>query len=261
MSELPEAQESRMERIMKFLHTKKRKAPEYIKRYTSTPEIVSVEGNIGSGKTKILRHLFTTVNTGPRHRDIFVIYDTTSDADKIFTSEGPLIELFYGNKTKYGFMYIVAQITVYRSKIREIIRDCIDIKYIICERSITSIFILAQSLHHQGHLTRLEIQVIEELCKDPTLDFLNPKRSFYIDTNLTSCLERIKKRVEADRSSKRNQLQGEKRINLAYLAGYKRFLCESTLIRSAIRIDGDTTDRKERETIVPDILHQLQQRL
>ena len=257
--EAPESQEARMERIMKFLHTKKRKATSYLKRYPSTPEVVSVEGNIGSGKTKLLRQLCTAVNTGPRRRDIYVIYDTTSIAEKIYTTEGIISELYYENKKKYAFMYIIAQITVFRSRIKEIIRDCMDIKYILCERSIPSIYALAQTLHSQGHLTALELQVIDELCKDPTLDFLNPKRAFYVDTNPTICLSRIGKRVESDKRSNRRQFQGQRRINLGYLAEYKRFLSASPLIMSVITVNGDSIEHKERDTIILDMLHQLQE--
>jgi len=258
-NEQPIEQELRMERIMKFLLTKKRKVPDHIKRYTSIPEIISIEGNIGSGKTKILRQLFKTVSTGPRRRDVFVIYDTTETDDLASPSEGRLSELFYGNKTRYAFMYIVAQITTFRSRIKEVIRDCIDVKYIICEKSIHSLHILAQMLHHQGHLTTLEAQVIDELCKDTTLDYLNPKRSFYLDTSITTCLDRIIRRVEADRRAATRQIQGEKNIDHAYLAEYKRFLDDSLLVRSATIIDGDLSDRRDRDILVTDILDQLQE--
>ena len=259
-SELPEAQESRMQKIIKFLLTKKRKAPEYIKRYTNTPEILSVEGITGAGKTNILRHLFTAIHTGPRHRDVFVLYDSTNEADRIFSAEGQLLDLFYTNTTEFGFMHLVSQITMLRTRLKEIIRDCIDVKYIVCERSISSIFILAQALHELGHLTALELQVIEEMCEDPTLDYLKPKRAFYIDTDVITCIERIRKRVQAEkRGSSRPQKQGERHITAQYLIKYKDKLDQSLLIKRSMRIDGNQTDRKERDGIVPYIIQQLQE--
>jgi len=259
-SELPEARESRMEKIVKFLHTKKRKTPEYLKRYTNTPEILSIEGITGSGKTNILKHLFTAINTSPRHRDVFVIYDTMNEADRISTAEGQLEDLFYKDKTEFGFMYLVAQITIIRTRLKEITRDCVDVKYIVCERSISSLLILAQALNELGHLTALELQIIEEMCNDPTLSYLKPKRTFYIDTDVITCIERIRKRVLSEkRGSARPQKQGEKYISAQYLIKYKDKLDQSPLIRGSMKIDGNQMDRKERDTIVPYIIQQLQE--
>merc|ERR1711898_84840 len=93
--------------------------------------LISIEGNIGSGKSTILKLLKQKSD-----KSIIFIDEPVSEWQTIKDSSGKnILELFYANKQRYSFTFqILAYITRLR-KILDVIKNNQD-KIIIMERSI-----------------------------------------------------------------------------------------------------------------------------
>ena len=165
--------------------------------------IISVEGNIGSGKStilNILRKKYENVNK------IIFVDEPVSEWNEIKDEGKSILELFYGNKEKYSFAF---QILAYITRLRKLLKalDEEGDKVIICERSIyTDKHVFAKMLYQQKFINEIEWQTYNywfDTFKDKTkLDTI-----IYVNTAPEVCFERIKKRNRT----------GESDIPLEYL--------------------------------------------
>lgn len=163
--------------------------------------VISIEGNIGSGKSTILNILKSKLS------DVIFINEPVDEWFKIKDkSNRNMLELFYDDKNKYSFVF---QITAYITRLRkliEILKDNND-KIIICERSIyTDKYVFAKMLYQDNFINDIEwnsynywFDTFKEISK---LDGI-----IYVNTKPNICFDRIKKR-------NRN---GESNISLDYL--------------------------------------------
>lgn len=150
--------------------------------------IISIEGNIGSGKSTILKQL-------KNYTDNIVYIDEPVDEWESIkdSNNNSILELFYANQEKHAFNF---QILAYITRLRLII-NAIKInknKIIICERSIfTDKYVFAKMLFDQNKISDIEwktynywFSTFEEITR------LNG--IIYVDTNPETCFKRIKKR-------------------------------------------------------------------
>lgn len=165
--------------------------------------IISIEGNIGSGKSTILNLLR---NKYKGNENVVFVDEPVSEWNEVKDGEKSILELFYNDKEKYSFAFqILAYITRLR-KLLEALDGPIE-KTIICERSIfTDKFVFAKMLYQQNFINEIEWKSYNywfDTFKEKTkLD-----RIIYINTDPNICLERIKKRNR----------DGESDISLEYL--------------------------------------------
>ena len=121
--------------------------------------IISVEGNIGSGKSTILKAL------RERYQDIYgvpIVYvdEPVSQWEEIKSKDGKnMIELFYANPSKYAFsfqmMAYISRFTLIKNAVQEN-PNCI----ILTERCLLSdCEVFASMLHDQGHLLDEEFTI------------------------------------------------------------------------------------------------------
>jgi len=163
--------------------------------------IISIEGNIGSGKSTILKQL-------KNYSDDFVYVDEpVSEWQSIKDSNNKnILELFYQDQKKYSFSF---QILAYITRLRSLLTV---IKYnpnkiIICERSIyTDKHVFAKMLYEQNKIEEIEWKTYNYWF-DTFKEITKLSGIIYINTNPETCFERIKKR---DRN-------GESTIPLEYL--------------------------------------------
>ena len=159
--------------------------------------IVSIEGNIGSGKStvlEILREYFKD------NKKVFFVDEPVAEWNNVRDGDKTILELFYENKEKYSFSF---QILAYITRLRKLL-NAIDDKsneIIICERSIyTDKFVFAKMLYQQGYINEIEWQSYNywfDTFKEKT----NVDSIIYINTEPNICFDRIKKRNRNGESS------------------------------------------------------------
>ena len=150
--------------------------------------IISIEGNIGSGKSTILKQL-------KNYSDDFVYVDEpVSEWQSIKDSNNKnILELFYQDQKKYSFSF---QILAYITRLRSLLTV---IKYnpnkiIICERSIyTDKHVFAKMLYEQNKIEEIEWKTYNYWF-DTFKEITKLSGIIYINTNPETCFERIKKR-------------------------------------------------------------------
>ena len=159
--------------------------------------IISVEGNIGSGKSTILNILRKKYENNDR---VIFVDEPVSEWDDIKKDGKSILELFYGDKNKYSFSF---QILAYITRLRKLLSALEegDDKIIICERSIyTDKYVFAKMLHQQNYINEIEWQTYNywfDTFKDKTkLDTI-----IYVDTLPDICYDRIKKRNRTGESN------------------------------------------------------------
>jgi deoxyadenosine/deoxycytidine kinase len=167
------------------------------------PKIISLEGNIGSGKS-------TLINLLKEHyivnKDIIFLHEPVEEWNSIKDHNNiNILTKFYENQKKYSFAF---QIMAYISRLN-LLKNTIK-KYpkciIITERSLnTDRYVFAKMLYDSGFLEDVEYQIYLKWFES-FIEF-NIDKTIYIKTTPNICYERI---------SIRNRT-GENKINIEYL--------------------------------------------
>lgn len=152
--------------------------------------ILSIEGNIGSGKSTFLNLLKEKYKNNIKFVD-----EPVTDWLKVNTKDNKnLIENFYENKKRYGYLF---QNFAYITRIRRLydaIFNCEE-QIIITERSVESDrYLFAELLEEDGAINKMEKQ-----CYDYWYNFLNLKidHFIYINTSVENCMKRIEERARS----------------------------------------------------------------
>lgn len=172
--------------------------------------ILSVEGNIGSGKSTILNYLKDN-NENP---NVIFLKEPVDKWEQIKDMEGKtILENFYQDSTKYAFMFQIMAFATRMQLLKYTIKNNPHCKMIICERSILADQqVFASMLHQDGLIDHMGISIYTTLANNYLKDFpLNG--IIYIDAEPDVCIKRIEKR-------NRN---GEAGIELSYLQKCKKY--------------------------------------
>jgi len=156
--------------------------------------IISIEGNIGSGKSTLVKDLQKHfINKDIKNDKVVFLQEPVDIWNTIRDEEGSVIEHFYKDQEKYSFPF---QMMAYISRLA-LLRDTIK-KYpnsiIITERSLyTDKYVFAKMLYDNKKINEISYQIylkwFDEFIKDL------PKHEFiYIKTSPEKCEQRIKKR-------------------------------------------------------------------
>ena len=155
--------------------------------------IVSVEGNIGSGKSTFLNQLKQYTKKFKRS-DIVFVQEPVDEWNNIKDSTGQnILEKFYADQEGYSFSFqIMAYITRLR-KLLDAIKNNSD-KIIICERSLeTDKYVFAKMLYDSKKMREID-WVIYNYWFDSFLEEVKTDMIIYINTSPDNCYKRIKKR-------------------------------------------------------------------
>lgn len=147
-------------------------------------KIFVVEGNIGAGKTTILKELEKAI---PR---CAVLYEPVERWKNV--NGGNLLDKFYSNPQRWAFTFELESMA---SKVRELKRLLnSEAEVIIMERSIFSDKAFQTVSFLSNKLSSMETSLLDDLRKDFMYDYPSINAVFYLDVDPKVCLERIKKR-------------------------------------------------------------------
>lgn len=190
---------------------------------SSYPFIVSLEGNIGAGKSTIIEKLQQIYGCD----DSWKYFGDLADAKIVFMKEPvdvwtsirdsvtgeSIFEKFYKDSKTYSFAFQVMVYNTHLEAFRKVVRDNPDCVLLICERSIDAgRHIFAEMLRDDGMIDDVSFQVYKRLVESTANEF--PLDAImYLDVAPTVCLERIGKRAR----------EGEDGIPLEYLEKCDRY--------------------------------------
>lgn len=167
-------------------------------------KIVSIEGNIGSGKSTILKQLKDYLKD---NKNIIFLQEPVEQWEKIRDkNDVSIISKFYANQEKYSFafqmMAYISRLSMLKSKMEENPNSII-----ITERCLnTDRYVFAKMLYDSGKLEDVEYQIYLKWF-DHFIDCQKIQQVVYLRTEPTICHHRI---------NKRNR-DGESNISIEYL--------------------------------------------
>jgi len=188
-------------------------------QFTTVPIIVSIEGNIGSGKSTILDALEKHMRNGPSHgplsqRVCFIkepvnMWESIKDGE---TGEN-ILQKFYTDQARYAFPFQIMACATRLFMLRKTIRENPDCEIIVCERSLEADkHIFAKMLFDEGKIEDVNYQIYNLFYKEYEYEF-GLSGIVYINSSAKISYERIAKRSR----------DGESGIPLEYLQKCKDY--------------------------------------
>ena len=173
-------------------------------------KIISIDGNIGSGKSTLMGELKTYFSS---NKNVVFLKEPVDEWETIKDENGiTILEKFYENPTKYGFSF---QIMAYISRL-DVIRK--EIKknpnaIFISERSLfTDKLVFAKMLFDSGNIELVNYKIYLQWFNTFAEDFPVSK-VIYVNTDPEICHMRIEKRSRT----------GESNIPLEYLQNCHKY--------------------------------------
>jgi len=183
--------------------------------------IISIEGNIGSGKSSVIKEL------KKKYKQFYYLEEPVDSWTSVKDDNGKtILDLFYGDNTRWAYTF---QNLAYITRVKQILAIKDKYEYIVMERSIfTDRNVFARIMEQDGHINKIEKglydQWFEFLNKDVKVDGY-----IYIKADPKTSLERIRKRNR----------QGEENITLEYLEKLHKAHNEWLIQENTTNIDGN----------------------
>ena len=161
----------------------------------SEPRFISIDGNVGSGKSTFVDLFKNRVNGNENY---LFVQEPVLEWEAIKNKDGKsMIELFYGNQNKYAFTF---QMMAYISRLA-ILKDALrtakekGVKYIVSERSVdTDRNVFAKMLHDDDKMEDVE-HAIYNRWYDCFLEEVSIDHRVYIKASPQLCHQRVKNRA------------------------------------------------------------------
>ena len=155
-------------------------------------QIISIEGNIGSGKSTLISCLKTFYDT-----NVYFLEEPVNDWVEIKDTDGKnIIEKFYENQETYSFSFQMMAYISRLSVLKKAIEYCKlkNIKLIICERSLqTDKNVFCKMLHDSKKIEDVNFQIYNKWFDEFITEI--PKIYYiYVKTKPDTALKRVKKR-------------------------------------------------------------------
>lgn len=171
--------------------------------------IISIDGNIGSGKSTVLKHLRERLS---ENKNFVFVDEPVKEWSKIEHNGVTILEQFYGNTEKYSFsfqmMAYITRLNMLKTAVKENPKAII-----ITERCLyTDKFVFAKMLYDQKQINDYEYQIYNKWF-DEFISDLPEHKFFFINSNPTKSKERITKRKRA----------GEDNITIEYLLACEQY--------------------------------------
>ena len=156
------------------------------------PDIYTIEGNVGAGKTTFLKSLQETCGSG-----IVVLFEPVDEwmSFKPKGGDKSIFELFYEDRKKYGFVFQMMALQSRFEFLQKTMEENKD-KIIVCERSfLTDCEIFAKLNNDEGNISDVEFAVYKK-WHEFFMQVLKPniKGLVYLRVEPDICKERIIKR-------------------------------------------------------------------
>lgn len=163
--------------------------------YKPKPLFISIQGNIGSGKSTIIKNLkeYFDKELAQSQLTVCFLQEPVDIWETIKNKEGKsMVELFYSNQEKYSFAFQMMAYISRLSILKKAIKENYDI--IISERSLTTDKnVFAKMLFDSGKIEDIEYQIylkwFEEFQNDIRDEYV-----IYIKTNPETAFYRVNKR-------------------------------------------------------------------
>ena len=168
--------------------------------------LVSIEGNIGAGKSTLIQTLQEKYKD---RSDILFIQEPIDIWNTIQDNKGKnILQYFYENLGKYAFAFQIMAYTTRLNLIKETIQNASKkVKVIVMERSLEADSnIFAKMLFEEGVMNTIEYQIYNLMGKDNWNDY-GVDGIIWLRTEPEECYSRIQHRNR----------EGEQDINLEYL--------------------------------------------
>ena len=155
--------------------------------------VISIEGNIGTGKSTFITNLKSYFEKNNIENVIF-LQEPVDEWLNIKDKEGNhIIEKFYADKKKYSFSFQMMAYISRLSNIKKILKEKQDV-IIISERSLfTDKNVFAKMLYDDNQIEEIEYTIYNKWFND-FIDDIPFKSIIYLRTTPEICFERIKKR-------------------------------------------------------------------
>lgn len=149
--------------------------------------ILSIEGNIGSGKSTIIEYLKNNIND----KNIIFLPEPVDEWEKIKdNNNNTVLQNFYADQKKYSFAF---QMMAYISRLN-LLRNTIKKnpnKIIITERSLfTDKYVFAQMLYDANNMNEIEYQIYNNWFES-FLDLAPISKMIYLKTDPKISFQRI----------------------------------------------------------------------
>ena len=166
------------------------------------PRIISLDGNIGVGKTPLLDHI------QKRFPDIIIVKEPVDVWTHLKDEQGSsLLELFYKDKRRYAFTFQQAAMLSRLLLLQKAVAEAKPGSLILTERSVlTDRFVFAEMLKASGDLSKLEKDLYDQWYNAFAAQ-LPIAGIVYITTSVDTAFERIQTRAR----------EGEATISKEYL--------------------------------------------
>ena len=191
---------------------------------TKYPEIISIDGNIGSGKSTFLDYLIEYFKDDPT---VVILKEPVDKWSALMDPDTnmSLLESYYGNPITFAFPFQMYVLQTLIEAINQVYLNHPQCQTIICERSIASSRdVFARMLHSHEIMNPLEYQVyLNAFSMIPHIEQYMPSKIFYLSLSAYDCHERVQIRNR----------QGEEDITMDYLEEcekyFERWLHEITI--------------------------------
>ena len=151
------------------------------------PKIISIEGNIGAGKTTLFNKL-EDANTDP---SILFVSEPVNQwlSFRNPSSNETILSAYYKEQEKYAFPFQTMALMTRLSQLNRIIDSNPDVKLIITERSLQSDYeVFAQMLYKAQKMNTILYSIYQQIYKDFAKLPLNGV--FFVNTDSLTCFER-----------------------------------------------------------------------
>jgi len=169
--------------------------------------VISIEGNIGSGKSTLINYLKMHLGTHLKNEDIVFLPEPVAEWETIRDTSGKtMLENFYEDQKKYSFPFQIMAYATRRALIQNAIRNNPN-SIIITERCLrTDRQVFLQMLYDTNLIESMMYQIYIKLF-DTSADDCPIDRTIYISATSDICHDRICKRNRS----------GENNISIDYL--------------------------------------------
>ena len=154
-------------------------------------QLISIEGNIGSGKSTILKLLKEKFNTDS---NIIFLQEPVEEWEKIKDKNNEtIISKFYENQEKYSFAFQMMAYISRLSILQKAIRSNPE-AIILTERCLnTDRYVFAKMLYDSGKLEEVEYQIYLRWF-DHFINTIDVHKTIYLKTDPSICYHRVNKR-------------------------------------------------------------------
>jgi deoxyadenosine/deoxycytidine kinase len=172
------------------------------------PLIISIEGNIGTGKSTLLDNLKKVLD-----KNIIVIKEPVDQWLQIMDKDDSILNKFYQDPYKYSFSFQILVLKTMKDLLLNTMNENPECTLIICERSIMSSYqVFTKMLYDDSYMNEIEYKIYKDLY-DEWCHIGLPDKIIYLDNSAEICFDRIEKR---------NRL-GENQISLEYLKKCEKY--------------------------------------